>query len=298
MNRVSYSRITCFKECRRKYWFQYEEKLEPKGKSGKLLLGSAFDKAAKLYFKNYNNLENIKDLMYNEVTMFYSAEKQTAENKNMSDITEYLVGLREQEDLCKSMIDNFLLELSDVYTSLGIDKVEEISPEYTIKLKNGVEYIFIPDLIVSIKGKIWVVEIKTMANIEFDSLRRDDQARSYVWGLKQVYKEKGDDREIEGIIYLAVRKKKQTAKTKSSMAAKEMFYITERELELWEKDFYSVLNNMRKPTSHYRTPSMNCGWKCSYRSLCNEDMAEIREMEYIIKERGDEDNGHKKDVSD
>ena len=292
MTQVSYSKISCFKNCRRKYWFKYEERLEPKGKSGKLLLGSAVDKAVKLYFKNIElDLDKIKEIMYNEVKMYYSSETTKAENNNMMNITEYLVDLREQETLAYSMLDNFLTEMLDVHTALGITKILEISPEYKIKLKNGIEFVFLPDMIVEIKGKVWVVEIKTSKTIEFDSLRRDDQARSYVWGMKQILKERGDERDVEGIIYIVIRKAKQTAKTKTAMCGKEMFYITTRELELWEKDFYAVLSNMNKPSEHYRNPTMDCGWKCAYRCLCNEDMKEIREQEFL-KYEGEKENGN------
>lgn len=52
MNKLSYSKINTYNTCPRKYYLQYEEKLQEEVKGSALLFGTAFDKAIEAVLKN------------------------------------------------------------------------------------------------------------------------------------------------------------------------------------------------------------------------------------------------------
>ena len=51
---VSYSQVSCFKDCRKKYKFRYIEGLVPKKTKGFLTIGKAVHKAIEAYYGGDN----------------------------------------------------------------------------------------------------------------------------------------------------------------------------------------------------------------------------------------------------
>ena len=51
---VSYSQVSCFKDCRKKYKFRYIEGLVPKKTKGFLTIGKAVHKAIEAYYGGSN----------------------------------------------------------------------------------------------------------------------------------------------------------------------------------------------------------------------------------------------------
>ena len=92
--------------------------------------------------------------------------------------------------------------------------------------------------------------------------------------------------EIEGVIYIAVRKVKKTGRTKPPYMAIDEAYVTRQELKNFEKGLIGMCGEMTGDYAVYRSDSQECGWKCAFRNdLCISDTPESREVEYIVDKK-------------
>jgi PD-(D/E)XK nuclease superfamily len=269
--RVSNSEIQTFKDCRRRWWFNYYRRLQPKKKkvSGPLALGSRVHNALEEYYANGVPL--------------LEAYNTFLEKDRVIALTEWLDvdALDSEGELGRIMLEGYLEWIAEE----GIDSdYDIISNEETLVMPilNGeVELQGKLDMRVRRKsdGTRLIRDFKTVGQsfTQFAStLHLNEQVLTYL--TLEAYHNTEEDRS-DGAIFTLFKKVKRTA------TAKPPFYdqieISHNVFTLrsfWKRLHGSVtdLMNTKKAldagVDHrivaYPKPSNDCTWKCPYFAIC------------------------------
>lgn len=269
--RISNSEIQTFKDCRRRWWFTYYRRLQPREKNytGALALGSRIHEALDQYYSTGKPLlEAHSELV--------ESEKQ-ALLANFRDVAE----LEKEAELGHIMLDGYLQWVEEN----GVDaELEMISTEETMSMPmfNGdVELQGKLDMRVRRKGDgvRMFRDFKTVGGSlsEFASLAQmNEQILTYML-LEQHRNEPGE--RSEGGIFTLLKKVRRTANARPPFY--DQFEVRHNVFTLrsfWDRIHGTVADMMRvrtaldegdTPAFHvYPRPSRDCKWKCPFFTVC------------------------------
>lgn len=269
--RLSNSEIQTFKDCRRRWWFQYYRRLQPKEKqyTGALALGTRIHEALDQYYSTGKPL--------------LEAHEELVEQEKKELLSEFkdVAALENEAELGHLMLEGYLqwVEENGIDVELDMVSTEEI---ITAPLFNG-EVELTGKLDMRVRRKIDGVrmfrDFKTVGGslADFASLASmNEQVLTYM--TLETLKEGEQDRS-EGGIFTLLKKVKRTA------AARPPFYdqvevrhnvFTLR--SFWDRlhgtiaDLMKVRKALDDGESHayhaYPRPSRDCKWKCPFYTVC------------------------------
>lgn len=269
--RLSNSEIQTFKDCRRRWWFTYYRRLQPKFKdsTGALALGSRVHAALDDYYANGTNLIIAHSNLVN-------TEKALLLEKFL-DVSE----LEKEAELGHIMLEGYLqwVEENGIDAELEIISTEEV---ITAPLFNGdVELTGKLDMRVRRKGDgvRMFRDFKTVGGSlgDFANLApMNEQILTYM--LLEATKTDEAERSDGGIFTML-------KKVRRSAAARPPFYdqievrhniFTLR--SFWDRIHGTITDLMRVRTAldkgespafyAYPSPSRDCKWKCKFYSVC------------------------------
>ena len=269
--RLSNSEIQTFKDCRRRWWFSYYRRLQPKYKdsTGALALGTRIHAALDDYYANGTNLLTAHNNLVN-------TEKAVLLEKFL-DVSE----LEKEAELGHIMLEGYLqwVEENGIDAELEMISTEEV---ITAPLFNGeVELTGKLDMRVRRKGDgvRMFRDFKTVGGSlgDFANLApMNEQILTYM--LLEATKVDETERSDGGIFTML-------KKVRRSAAARPPFYdqievrhniFTLR--SFWDRIHGTITDLMRvrtaldkgeSPAFHaYPSPSRDCKWKCKFYSVC------------------------------
>ena len=269
--RLSNSEIQTFKDCRRRWWFSYYRRLQPKYKdsTGALALGTRIHAALDDYYANGTNLLTAHNNLVN-------TEKAVLLEKFL-DVSE----LEKEAELGHIMLEGYLqwVEENGIDAELEMISTEEI---ITAPLFNGeVELTGKLDMRVRRKGDgvRMFRDFKTVGGSlgDFANLApMNEQILTYM--LLEATQVDETERSDGGIFTML-------KKVRRSAAARPPFYdqievrhniFTLR--SFWDRIHGTITDLMRvrtaldkgeSPAFHaYPSPSRDCKWKCKFYSVC------------------------------
>ena len=269
--RISNSEIQAFKDCRRKWWFQYYRRLQPKEKqyTGALALGSRIHEALDQYYSTGKPLlEAHADLVNSEKEELLT---------NFRDVAE----LEKEAELGHIMLEGYLQWVEED----GIDaELEMVSTEEKIVMPmfdGDVELQGKIDMRVRRKGDgvRMFRDFKTVGGSlsDFANLApMNEQIMTYM--LLEQSKE-GESERSEGGIFTMLKKVRRTANARPPFY--DQFEVRHNVFTLrsfWDRIHGTVADMMRvrhaldegeSPAFHaYPRPSRDCKWKCPFFTVC------------------------------
>jgi RecB family exonuclease len=271
--RISNSEIQTFKDCRRKWWFSYYRRLQPKQKdfTGALALGSRIHEAMDQYYSSDMTLDLLE--IHSELVL--------TDRKILMDDYRDTTDLEAEAELGHIMLAGYLEWVEDE----GIDvELERISNEEIISMPmfdGQVELQGKLDMRVRRKsdGARMFRDFKTVGGsfTEFGSTAHmNEQILTYM--TLEAAQNKDGERSDGGIFTML-------KKVKRSAAAKPPFY---QQIEVrhniyalrnfWQRlqgsigDMLNVRKALDEGANHqlvaYPRPSRDCKWKCQFFSVC------------------------------
>jgi RecB family exonuclease len=271
--RISNSEIQTFKDCRRKWWFSYYRRLQPKQKdfTGALALGSRIHEAMDQYYSSDMTLDLLE--IHSQLVL--------TDRKILMDDYRDTTDLEAEAELGHIMLAGYLEWVEDE----GIDvELERISNEEIISMPmfdGQVELQGKLDMRVRRKsdGARMFRDFKTVGGsfTEFGSTAHmNEQILTYM--TLEAAQNKDGERSDGGIFTML-------KKVKRSAAAKPPFY---QQIEVrhniyalrnfWQRlqgsigDMLNVRKALDEGANHqlvaYPRPSRDCKWKCQFFSVC------------------------------
>jgi len=271
--RISNSEIQTFKDCRRKWWFSYYRRLQPKQKNftGALALGSRVHEAMDQYYSSDMTLDLLE--VHSQLVL--------TDRKILIDDYRDTTDLEAEAELGHIMLAGYLEWVEDE----GIDvELERISNEEIISMPmfdGKVELQGKLDMRVRRKsdGARMFRDFKTVGGsfTEFGSTAHmNEQILTYM--TLEAAQNKDGERSDGGIFTML-------KKVKRSAAAKPPFY---QQIEVrhniytlrnfWQRlqgsigDMLNVRKALDEGANHqlvaYPRPSRDCKWKCQFFSVC------------------------------
>lgn len=70
----------------------------------------------------------------------------------------------------------------------------------------------------------------------------------------------------------------------NSFVMREEIFRTEKDLKEAEEHLYTLCKQIATNPPIWKSPTRDCGWKCSYRSLCLGDFPSLRQSDFVIRE--------------
>lgn len=269
--RISNSEIQTYKDCRRKWWFQYYRRLQPKERqyTGALALGSRIHEALDQYYSTGKPLLDVHAELVNQ-------EKE-----------ELLTDFKDVAELEKEA------ELGHIMLAGYLDWVEENGIDAELEMVSTEEKIVMPMFNgdVELQGKIdmrvrrkgdgvrMFRDFKTVGGSlsDFANLApMNEQIMTYM--LLEQSKE-GESERSEGGIFTMLKKVRRTANARPPFY--DQFEVRHNVFTLrsfWDRIHGTVADMMRtrqaldegeSPSFHaYPSPSRDCKWKCPFFTVC------------------------------
>lgn len=269
--KISNSEIQTFKDCRRRWWFTYYRRLQPKMKdyTGALALGSRIHEALDRYYTTGQPLLDAHaDLVKEDM------DKMTKDYRDTSK-------LESEAELGRVMLEGYLewVELE------GIDQeIEMISTEEIISrpmMEGRVELQGKIDMRVRRKldGVRMFRDFKTVGGSFADfgaTAQMNEQILTYMT-LEEAQNQEGE--RSEGGIFTMLRKVKRGSYAKPPFY--EQIEVRHNQFALrsfWQRlegtleDMLRVRDALDAGESHYKhaypKPSRDCKWKCQFFTIC------------------------------
>lgn len=269
--RVSNSEIQTFKDCRRRWWFNYYRRLVPKARkvSGPLALGTRIHGALEEFYENGTDLlEAYATLMETD------REISMAEGLNLDE-------LESEGEMGRIMLEGYLRWLDEE----GIDSdYDVISNEETLSMP------VIPGE-VDLQGKLdmrvrrksdgarLIRDFKTVGQsfAQYAStLHLNEQVLTYM--TLEAYHNKPGDRS-DGALFTLFKKNKQTARAQGPFYDQMEIQHNDYTLRsFWKRlygevsDLWNVKKALDQGADHhvvaYPRPSNDCRWKCPFFAVC------------------------------
>lgn len=269
--RISNSEIQTFKDCRRRWWFTYYRRLQPKMQdfTGALALGSRIHEALDRYYSTGQPLlEAHADLVKEDL-------------KKMSDEFRDTSTLETEAELGRVMLEGYLewVELEGIDSELEMISTEEIIERPMMDGKVTLQGKIDMRVRRKIDGVRMFRDFKTVGGsfADFGSqAQMNEQILTYMT-LEEAQNTEGE--RSEGGIFTMLRKVKRGA------YAKPPFYdqIEVRHNQFTLKSFYQRLEGtledilrvrgaLDSGESHYKyaypRPTRDCKWKCQFFAIC------------------------------
>lgn len=269
--RISNSEIQTFKDCRRRWWFTYYRRLQPKMKdfTGALALGSRVHEALDIYYsQGIPLLDAHAQLVKRDMKLLTDAYRDTTE-------------LETEAELGRVMLEGYLewVEIEGIDAELEMISTEEIIErpmmDGRVTLQGKID--------MRVRRKIDNVrmfrDFKTVGGSFTDfgaTAHMNEQILTYM--VLEEAQNNGEERS-EGGIFTMLRKVKRGAYAKppfygqievrhNAFALRSFWQRLEGTLE----DMLRVRDGLDAGESHYKLaypkPSRDCKWKCQFFAIC------------------------------
>lgn len=303
--RISYSQMSCYKRCKKKWHYRYAQKLQPMQSARPLTLGKLIHMGMECYYGDKDYVAGMQEM--------HAENIQTLSNSNALYDDEKIEYINNEqiyyEDAVEIMHRYVKYDTEDPLLPAGW-KVVSLEEEFLVELLTGYDqlYGFIDMVVEDDSGNIWGIEHKSGEQFfDVEQLSLNEQTSLYISVLKTHYGEK-----VRGMIYNLVRTKKpyspkvnkNNSLSKSAIDTTwEVYLETILANNLDPADYYDMqmklennkffdrayiyrtaqeLNNFMDETSYimedivnqdpdkcYRTPTRNCAWDCKeFYELC------------------------------
>jgi len=325
----TYSQISSFKRCPKKYFYGYVLKLSPKKTRIPFLFGNYTHNQLEAFYGN-------KDLLAASQTYF---DKQT---KGL--FTEEKEMYKDMKETVDQIMERYARKYQSDFTKYNILEIEKkfsLPIPGTPDTLNGKIDLILEDM----ADLLYVMEHKTTAlsvKERLNNVELDEQVDYYIWALTNYLKDEGINVNVAGCIYNVIRKKLPTiprilkkgglTQDKSidttyeiyakaiidnnldpkdyqqmlnllklkgdTFFGREIVTRTPEAIKNVEKDLVATVQAINNTTEFYRCASANCVRDCNFRELCiaeknGKDTKSILEnfevREHLNPELADED---------
>lgn len=268
MIQVSNSELTCFRDCRRKWFLEYYKCYQSAEKrTGALALGTNIHAALATYYSPNGN----KGLALGVLNTIY---EEARENCGEFELTE----IEKDAKLTRIMVEGYFEWLEETGADANLQIIE---PEAEISYETKVE-----EVPVIIRGKRDVIAVntdtgintlidhKTCQSFNDPALDLNEQSRMYL-----LLQRLNGSTVVQNCIWNLLRKVQRTARAEPPFYKREEIYVSEDELRRFYvrihgiiRDIIHVRRRLDSGESHYSVcyprPSRDCSWKCSFRLVC------------------------------
>lgn len=269
--RISNSEIQTFKDCRRKWWFTYYRRLQPKVKdyTGALALGSRIHEALDRYYSTGQPLlEAHSDLVKEDM-------------KTMNDSYRDTTSLESEAELGRIMLEGYLewVELNGIDQELEMISTEEIIERPMMEGRVTLQGKIDMRVRRKLDGVRMFRDFKTVGGSFADfgaTAQMNEQILTYMT-LEEAQNQEGE--RSEGGIFTMLRKVKRGTYAKPPFY--DQFEVRHNQFALrsfWQRlegtleDMLRVRDALDAGESHYKhaypRPSRDCKWKCQFFSIC------------------------------
>jgi RecB family exonuclease len=271
--RISNSEIQTFKDCRRRWWFTYYRRLQPKVQNytGALALGSRIHEALDQYYTS--NMD--RDLL--EI----HSQLVAADMKTLNDQYRDTTDLETEAELGRVMLEGYLewVELEGIDAEIDMISTEEIIERPMLDGKVTLQGKIDMRVRRKIDGVRMFRDFKTVGGSFADfgsTAHMNEQVLTYMV-LEEAQNKEGE--RSEGGIFTMLRKVKRGAYAKppfygqievrhNKFALRSFYQRLEGVLE----DIMRVREGLDAGESHYKLtypkPSRDCKWKCQFFAIC------------------------------
>jgi RecB family exonuclease len=271
--RISNSEIQTFKDCRRRWWFTYYRRLQPKiqNYTGALALGSRIHEALDQYYTS--NME--RDLL--EIHSRLVAADMKTLNDQYRDTTD----LETEAELGRVMLEGYLewIEMEGIDAEIEMISTEEVIERPMLDGKVTLQGKIDMRVRRKIDGVRMFRDFKTVGGSFADfgsTAHMNEQVLTYMV-LEEAQNKEGE--RSEGGIFTMLRKVKRGAYAKppfydqievrhNKFALRSFYQRLEGVLE----DIMRVREGLDAGESHYKLaypkPSRDCKWKCQFFAIC------------------------------
>lgn len=224
--RLSFSAVSSFMDCRRKYWFSYVKFIELIAFMPQNIVGNCVHFGLyKLYSKDDKAIAQTMKMLENEKQKLRDKLELSVQQEDM---------LNEQEYVIKGMLKAYAIKYKR-HIAKATHIVNELKLEYPIDKRT--ELIIKMDNIKEVKKKRYVHEIKTAKTLTADyvkNIKNDVQTAIYFHGHNRIVPKK---EQLNGIIYDVIRKPSIRRKKKETpqqyLRRLETYYTASNESELF-----------------------------------------------------------------
>lgn len=294
MQIVTYSSLDTFRNCRKNYWWKFEQAVQPMEKAWNLRFGKAVHEALEIWHKNYNLHE-----LQEKIESLYPQKGFDPEEKK-----DYLL----LNGMMYGYVDKYTGQTEEEFDIITLEqkfKTNIINPSTGAKSKSF-KLAGKVDGVVQIKetGEFYLIEHKTASQIDGGYLERlwtDFQIRLYKPAM-----EKELNIKIAGVIYNILGKTRIRQKQKEldeeflarldefykkpEALHREKIYFTENDEQLIQAEIWELTQNILQAKRNgmwYQNTSYCFHWNraCPYYPLCraNGKHQILLENEYEIK---------------
>lgn len=269
--RISNSEIQTFKDCRRRWWFTYYRRLQPKMKdfTGALALGSRIHEALDMYYsKGIPLLDAHAELVKKDMKILNDDYRDTST-------------LETEAELGRVMLEGYLewVELEGIDSELDMISTEEIIERPMMNGRVTLQGKIDMRVRRKIDGVRMFRDFKTVGGSFTDfgsTAHMNEQILTYMV-LEEAQNQEGE--RSEGGIFTMLRKVKRGAYAKppfydqievrhNKFALRSFYERLEGTLE----DILRVRDGLDAGESHYKLaypkPSRDCKWKCQFFAIC------------------------------
>lgn len=317
--RLSYSQITCYKRCKKKWYFRYVLRLKTIHAPRPLNVGKLVHVGIGKFYANEDWREAMKSAHLENVETIEKAESLSDE-----EVIQYITEAEEHYEDAVGVVERYLEH--DVTNPLLPEgwKVLAVEQEFLVEVDGAKDllYGFIDMVVEDPDGNIWGVEHKSGEQFFMtEQLSLNEQTTMYLAVLKSKY---GSDR-VKGMIYNLIRTKKPSvpkltkqgtmskaaidttwdiyerelvkhgldpadySDMKEKLEGNKFFdrtytYRTNREINNFLTELAVVMNEISDQRAElcYRTPCKECSWDCKeFQELCIMDYKGLDTEEYI-----------------
>ena len=268
MIKVSNSELTCFRDCRRKWWLEYYRKLKPEEKlSGALALGTNVHEALANYYAPGGTKELANALIH---TIYEDALNNAGEYE--------LAQLEKDAKLAKIMVEGYFEWLEETGEDSDLEIVEpEAEIHYDTEVSGTPVRIQGKRDVIAVNTKTGIntlIDHKTCVSFNDPALDLNEQSRMYL-----LLQRLNGSTVVQNCIWNLLRKVQRTARAEPPFYKREDIYVGEQELRYFYerihgiiRDLIRVREDLDRGESHrtvcYPRPSRDCSWKCSFRVVC------------------------------
>jgi hypothetical protein len=269
--RISNSEVQTFKDCRRRWWFTYYRRLQPKVQdfTGALALGSRIHEALDQYYSTGKPL------------LQAHADLVAADMKKMNDSFRDTSTLETEAELGRVMLEGYLewVELEGIDAELEMISTEEIIERPMMDGRVTLQGKIDMRVRRKIDGVRMFRDFKTVGGsfADFGSIAHmNEQILTYM--VLEEAQNQGEERS-EGGVFTMLRKVKRGAYAKppfydqievrhNQFTLRSFFQRLEGTLE----DILRVRDALDAGESHYKhaypRPTRDCKWKCQFFAIC------------------------------
>ena len=320
---MTYSEFAALLDCPRKWFFRYKERLDTKKPKSKLDLGSAVHDAIELFYKEPTVstaelqkmvLKKLEDMMieHKEKGGYPHEEEEAEEMRALatSMIEQYLLYARKNDDFkIVSLEEEFDLPVINPYTGTvhehlrlqgkvdGTctvnDKANMILEHKTAadnaedwwwKYLNQIDfytYALQRKHDVEFHGAYLNILMKKIPRVP-EPLKKGGLSKKKIVTTAEIYRQAVIDNELDLADYQDILEKLE--KFPPKFIVRKPVYRNQDDLIEIEKTIWWAINRKLKMTHYPRNKSDQCGWKCSFKELCVDDLPEVRAEHFRVRD--------------